>query len=75
MRPDQIKEEVRELTLSEKLLLVEDIWDLIAADNSEIPVPAWQKKELDKRYKEYKEGTLKVHDWEEVHKGLREKHK
>jgi len=47
MRPDQIKEEVRELTLSEKLLLVEDIWDLIAADNSEIPVPAWQKKELD----------------------------
>ena len=75
MRPDEIKKEINELALSEKLLLVEDIWDSIAADNLEIPIPAWQKRELDKRYKEYKEGKLGLHNWEEVHKDLREKYK
>ncbi|RDH80888.1 MAG: addiction module protein [endosymbiont of Escarpia spicata] len=75
MRPDQIKDEVSRLGLSEKLLLVEDIWDSIAASNSEIPMPMWQKQELDRRYKEYKEGKLELHDWEDVHEGLREKHK
>ena len=75
MKSERIKEEIKELTLSEKLLLVEDIWDSIVADNSEIPVPVWQKDELDKRYKEYKAGDLKLHNWEEIHNQLREKYK
>ena len=75
MRPEQIKEEITRLGLSEKLLLVEDIWDSIAARNSETPMPMWQKLELDRRYIEYKEGKLELHDWEDVHKGLRKKHK
>ncbi len=75
MKPEQIKDEVSRLRLSEKLLLVEDIWDSIAASNSDIPMPMWQQRELDKRYKEYKEGKLELHDWEGVHEGLREKYK
>ncbi|MEA1968592.1 MAG: addiction module protein [Thermodesulfobacteriota bacterium] len=75
MRAEQIKEKISKLGLSEKLLLVEDIWDSIAISNSEIPLPVWQKQELDKRYKEYKEGKLKLHDWECVHKSLRAKYK
>ena len=75
MRPEQIRDEVGKLGLSEKLLLVEDIWDSIAVSNSEIPMPDWQKQELDRRYKEYKEGKLELHDWDEVHKVLREKYK
>jgi putative addiction module component (TIGR02574 family) len=62
MRPDQIKDEINRLDLSEKPLLVEDIWDSIAAGNSELPMPEWQKQELDRRYKEYKEGKLGLHD-------------
>ena len=75
MRPEQIQDEVSRLGLSEKLLLVEDIWDSIAASNSEIPLPMWQKQELDRRYEEYKAGRLELHDWTEVHKELREKYK
>jgi putative addiction module component (TIGR02574 family) len=75
MRPDQIKDEISRLELSEKLRLVEDIWDAIAAENSEIPLPEWQKQELKKRYEEYKEGKLELHDWKSVHEGLREKFK
>ena len=63
MRPDQIRNEINELELSEKLLLVEDIWDSIAESNSEIPLPEWQKKELDRRYHEYKDGKLNLHGW------------
>jgi len=75
VKPHQIKEEIDRLELSEKLLLVEDIWDAIAASNSEIPMPEWQKQELDRRYKEYKEGNVELHDWKAVHEGLRDKYK
>ena len=75
MRPEQIKDEISRLELSEKLLLVEDIWDSIAVGNSDIPMPKWQQQVLDGRYKEYKEGKLKLHDWQRVHKDLREKYK
>ena len=75
MKPNQIKDEINRLELSEKLLLVEDIWDSIAASNSEIPMPEWQKQELDRRYKEYSEGSVGLHDWKAVHEGLRDKYK
>jgi len=73
MRLDQIKDEISRLELSEKLLLVEDIWDSIAASNADIPLPDWQKQELDRRYQEFKEGNLELHDWEAVHQDLRQK--
>ena len=73
MGSDEIKNEIDKLGLSEKLLLVEDIWDSIAVSNSEIPMPEWQKKELDKRYQEYNKGNLQLHDWKTVHEDLRGK--
>jgi putative addiction module component (TIGR02574 family) len=75
MKADQIKDEICRLELSERLLLVEDIWDSIAASNSEIPMPEWQKQELSKRYKEYQEGVLGLHDWKSIHEDLRDKYK
>lgn len=75
MRLDQIKDEIDRLELSEKLLLVEDVWDAIAASNSELPMSEWQKLELTKRYEEYQEGKLELHDWKSVHEGLRDKYK
>ncbi|MFO7890829.1 MAG: addiction module protein [bacterium] len=75
MRTDEIKKKINTLNLSEKLLLVEDIWDSIAQSNSELPMPEWQKKELNKRYKAYKAGRQKLHDWESVHEEIRNKYK
>ena len=73
MRPKEIVEEIDKLGLSEKLILVEDIWDGIAKHNAELPMPEWQKAELDKRYSEYKGGKSKLHDWEGVRAELRNK--
>lgn len=75
MRPEEIKQEIRKLNLSEKILLVADIWDSIAQGNKELPMHEWQKRELDKRYSEYKAGELSLHDWQLVHEGIRNKYK
>lgn len=74
MRAEQIRIEIEGLELSEKLLLVEDLWDSIAASNSELTLPEWQKEELNRRYKEYQQGSLALHNWQSVHEELREKH-
>ena len=75
MRSDEIKQEINKLNLAEKLLLIEDVWDSIAQSNSELPMPEWQKRELDKRYKEYKAGELNLHGWQSVHEEIRNKYK
>ncbi|OUC12846.1 MAG: addiction module protein [Alkalinema sp. CACIAM 70d] len=41
--------QVFELTLSEKLLLLEDLWDSIAQTPEQLPMLDWQKEELAKR--------------------------
>jgi putative addiction module component (TIGR02574 family) len=71
MRPEEIKAEINQLELAEKILLVEDIWDSIAAENSELPMSEWQKQVLETRYKEYKKGSLELHNGKTVHEELR----
>lgn len=66
-----IEQAVNRLELSEKLLLVEELWDSIALDNQDLPIPVWQKQELDKRYREFQRGHVALHDWQAVHRALR----
>ena len=75
MSLEEIKKEIKRLNQSERLLIVEDTWNLIATDNKDIPMYDWQKKELDKRYDEYKQGKLEIYDCETVHNELREQYK
>ena len=46
--------EIKNLSLPERILFVEDLWDSITADEDNIPVPESHKKELDKRFKRYR---------------------
>ncbi len=41
--------EIERLSTPEKILLVEDLWDSIASDESNVPVPQSHTVELDKR--------------------------
>lgn len=75
MRIDDIKKEINKLALTEKLLLVEDVWDEIGKSNAQLTMPEWQIKALDLRIKDYEDGNLETVEWGEVHKGLREKYK
>lgn len=63
--------EIEKLSDSEKILLVEKIWDSINKDHI-VLTPA-QKKELDKRLKADKEGKMKYASWATVKKRIRKK--
>ena len=41
--------EIAKLNAQEKILLVEDIWDSIALDESVVPIPRSHRDELDRR--------------------------
>ncbi|MEW6066777.1 MAG: addiction module protein [Nitrospirota bacterium] len=46
--------QIEKLSIPEKILLVEDLWDSISSDESAIPVPQSHLTELDKRLARYK---------------------
>ena len=73
MKPEQIIREVNKMDLSERLILVENIWDSIAA-STEIPLSEGQKQELDRRYAEFQEGSSPLHSCNLTHSELRKKY-
>jgi putative addiction module component (TIGR02574 family) len=44
---------LKNLSVDERIQLVEDLWDSIAADQSSLPLTQDQKMELDKRLQAY----------------------
>ncbi|NEP63872.1 MAG: addiction module protein [Symploca sp. SIO2G7] len=60
-----------ELTLSEKLQLLEDLWDSIALVPEQIPVLDWQKEELDRRKVSYLQNPNSGSSWEAVKERIR----
>ncbi|MEE3719113.1 addiction module protein [Tumidithrix elongata RA019] len=62
---------VFELTLSEKLQLLEDLWDSIALIPEQIPVLDWQKEELAKRKAAYLQNLGSGSSWEAAKERIR----
>ncbi len=56
--------QVFELALSEKLQLLEDLWDSIASNPEDIPVLEWQKEELARRKAAYLKNPGSGSSWE-----------
>ena len=48
-----MKSDLRKLPLDERIRLVEDLWDSIAADQNALPLTAEQRAELDRRLDAY----------------------
>jgi putative addiction module component (TIGR02574 family) len=55
-----------DLSPSEKLQLVEDLWDDIAAKPETVPVHDWQKQELERRKANLLNNPASALPWEEV---------
>jgi len=54
------------LSLAERILLVEEIWDSIAAEDEALDVPQSHKDERDRRLAAYRAGPHAGSSWEEV---------
>ena len=60
-----------DLSPPEKLQLVEDLWDELAATPSEVPVHEWQKEELARRKANLMNKPASGLSWDEVKRRVR----
>lgn len=62
------------LSPPEKLQLVEDLWDDLAATPADVPVHEWQKKELDRRKFNLMKNPDSGLSWDEVKRRVRSRY-
>jgi len=74
MQTEKLRNAIDKLEISEKLILVEAVWDDIAKSNKQLPLPEWQKSELNKRLSAYDRGEIETKDSHQVHDSLRAKY-
>ena len=66
---------IRQLPRSEKLKLMEALWEDLSRSEEEFESPAWHAEELAKTEQRRGEGKEQVLDWEEAKKVLRSRTK
>jgi putative addiction module component (TIGR02574 family) len=71
IEPNMSFTSVLDLSPSEKLQLVEDLWDELAAAPEDVPVHDWQKQELARRKTNLMNNTDSGLSWEEVKRRVR----
>jgi putative addiction module component (TIGR02574 family) len=59
-------QELETLSVSERVQVVEDLWDSIARSNANLPLPQWQKDELARRKKRYLQNPGSCETWDQV---------
>jgi putative addiction module component (TIGR02574 family) len=59
-----------DLSVSEKLQLLEDLWDDIAFDPAAVPVSEWQKEEIARRKKNLLSNPGFAFSWEEIQRRI-----
>ena len=57
-------EEIRNLSITERLELVEDVWDSIAAEADALPVPESHRRALARRRQEHRDHPEDLIPWE-----------
>jgi len=67
-------ESIFELSLSEKLQLVEDLWDNIASTPEAVSVHDWQREELARRKQNLLSNPGSALSWEEIQRRVRSRY-
>lgn len=62
--------EILELSVAERVQIVEDIWDSIGDTPEELLVSEAEKAELDKRLESYKQNPSEGIEWETLKRNL-----
>ena len=64
-------ESIFDLSVEEKLQLVEDLWDDLGTDPAAVPIHDWQKAELDARKQRLGAALTFTLGWDEVKTQIR----
>jgi len=62
--------EILQLSVAERVQIVEDIWDSIGKNPEELPLSEDEKLELDKRLESYRQNPDEGIEWETLKKNL-----
>ncbi len=65
---------VFDLSPTEKLQLVEDLWDDLAANPEDVPIHEWQIRELERRKANLQANPASGMSWDEVKRRIRSRH-
>ena len=63
--------EIKSLSVPERMLVVEQIWDSIADEQEALPITQAQRDELDRRLKDAEQSPDEGEPWEQVKAELR----
>ena len=67
-----IQLQIDQMTIAEKLRIMEELWDDLRARAEDVPVPQWQKDLLDERERLIETGEARFDDWEAARKRITE---
>jgi putative addiction module component (TIGR02574 family) len=70
MNMDAALAELETLPIPERVQLVEDLWDSLARSNADLPMPQWQKDELNRRKQNYLQNPDSGRTWDEVKQSI-----
>ncbi len=60
------RDEILKLTVSERLELIDTIWDSITTDPGDLPLTEAQRREIDRRLDHYAVNPPSLSPWDEV---------
>lgn len=63
--------EIKKLSVAERILYVEEIWDSIVADQQLLGITEAQREELDRRIAAYEKNPDEVIPWKDVKSKIR----
>jgi putative addiction module component (TIGR02574 family) len=66
----KLREQIRQLSVPEKVLLVKDIWDELLEETNEFPISATQKTEIQRRSEADKANPAEAQAWTEICDGI-----
>ena len=59
-------DEIKSLSVDERLMVVEAVWDSLTDDASSVPLPPEQRAELDRRLNAHEANPSNVLTWDQV---------
>ena len=68
-------DEILSLSVKDRLQIVGEIWESIAASPEEIPLTTTQRRELDRRKREHRRSPSAAKPWSEIKARLEKRHR
>ena len=63
---------LNQMTLSDKLRMMEQLWEDLCRDPQSIPAPPWHGEILQTREKQVKDGSARFTDWQQAKQQIRD---